>query len=75
MLALSGDVVKLAVALGTAAAGEVFAVAAQGNAQLLKQSTYSIGADGQPITAQCVSDLTQAPVRARTAPSHRVPRQ
>src|ERR1019366_8845251 len=74
-LALSGDMTELLVTLRTTRFGDLFAVAAQGDAQLFQQAPHGIGADGQARIGQRPGDLTQPPVRARPAPSHGITRQ
>lgn len=74
-LSLTGDVLELAIPMRTAGAGEIFAVAAQCNTQLLQQPPYGVWADGQPGSAQGSGDLAQSPVRARATTPHGVARQ
>src|ERR1017187_10087747 len=69
-LALSGDMTELPVTLRTTRSGELFAVAAQSDAQLVQQAPYSIWTDGQARIGQRPGNLPQPPVRARAAPSH-----
>lgn len=73
--ALPGDVAKLPIPLRATVCGDLFAVAAKRNTQLTEQPTHGVGTDVEPPVRQRLRDLTQAPMRARTAPSHRVARQ
>src|ERR1019366_5880402 len=74
-LTLSSDMPELPIALRARGSRQLFAVAAQGNAQLTERAPHGVGADGQPRIGQRSGDLQQPPVRARAAPSHGITRQ
>lgn len=74
-LALSSNMAKLLVPPGPASSGKIFAVAAQGDAQLTQQTTNGVGTDGEAQLGQSLGDLTQTPMRPGTAASHGIARQ
>lgn len=66
---------KLLIPLWAASPGKIFAVAAQGNAQLREQAANGVGTDGQTQLGQSGGDVTQPPVGARTTTSHGIAAQ
>jgi hypothetical protein len=57
-LALLSNMAKLLITLWSARPGKIFAVAAQGDAQLMKQTTNGIGTDAEAQLGQSRCDMT-----------------